>query len=96
MEKGINPTTNKPVSPTMQAFEKIAVATGQDIDFLLKILEDGQPITINPNLDKFSAEEAKLLNGYLELNADGKNLIMEMIEQLKFDRADGAILSKTR
>ena len=40
LEKGINPTTQKPVSPTMQTLEKIARATGQDVDSLLKILDD--------------------------------------------------------
>ena len=87
LEKGINPTTNKPVSPTMQAFEKIAVATGQDVDSLLKILDGEQPITIRPNLNKISAEETKLIDGYRALDSVNKNLIMTMISQLNFGRA---------
>lgn len=39
LEKEINPTTGKPVSSTIQTFEKIARATGQDLDSLLKILD---------------------------------------------------------
>ena len=64
LEKGINPSTNKTVSPTMQAFQKIARATGQDVDSLLKILDDEQPITIKPSAKKFSDEETKLIDGY--------------------------------
>lgn len=47
LEKGINPTTSKPVSPTIQTFEKIDRDTGQDLDSLLKILDGDQPITIS-------------------------------------------------
>lgn len=46
LEKGINPKTGKPISPTMQAFEKIAEATQIDTDSLLRILGGNQPITI--------------------------------------------------
>lgn len=46
LEKGVNPKTGKPISPTMQAFEKIAAATKTDVDALLKILDSDQPITL--------------------------------------------------
>lgn len=46
LEKGINPKTGKPISPTMQAFKKIAEATQIDIDSLFRILGNNQPITI--------------------------------------------------
>ena len=84
LEKGINPTTNKPVSPTMQTFEKIATATGQDVDSLLKIIEGGQPITIRPYPTKFSDDEKNLIYNYRELNDGGKKVIMDMIGQLNF------------
>ncbi len=48
LEKGINPKTNKPISPTMLTFEKIARGTKTDVDSLLKILDGDQPITITP------------------------------------------------
>ena len=86
LEKGINPSTNKPVSPTMQAFEKIAKATGQDVDSLLKILDDEQPITIKPSAKKFSDEETKLIDGYRKLNEEDKNFVMGMIGRLSFSR----------
>ncbi len=48
LEKGINTTTNKPVSPTLQTFEKIARATEQDIDSLLRIIDEEQLVTVSP------------------------------------------------
>ena len=47
LEKGVNPKTGKPISPTMQTFEKIARGTKTDVDTLLKILDGDQPITVN-------------------------------------------------
>lgn len=87
LEKGINPSTNKPVSPTIQAFEKIAKATGQDVDSLLRILDDEQPITIRPPVKKFSDEETKLIDAYRKLDAEDKNFVMGMIGRLNFARA---------
>ena len=87
LEKGINPSTNKPVSPTMQAFKKIAKATGQDVDSLLTILDDEQPITIKPSAKNFSDEETKLIDGYRALDTTNKNLILSLIGQLNVARA---------
>lgn len=82
LEKGTNPTTNKPVSPTMQAFEKIAVATGQDVDSLLKILDGERPITLNSSGEKFSDDERNLVYSYRDLNRDGRNLLFEILNSL--------------
>lgn len=46
LEKGVNPSTGKPISPTLQTFEKIAKAVGMDVDTLIKSLDDNQPVTI--------------------------------------------------
>lgn len=48
LEKGINPKTNKPLSPTMQTFQKIATATNYDLEELLKVLDNNQLITVSP------------------------------------------------
>ena len=81
LEKGINPTTNKPFSPTIQTFEKIARATGQDVDSLLKILDDEQLITIKPSSSSFSEEEKKLVDGYRNLNFDNRRMIDSLMEK---------------
>ncbi len=78
LEKGINPTTNKPFSPTIQTFEKIASATGQSIDSLLKVIDDEQLVTVRPS-PKFSSEETKLINDYRNLNRDDRRTILRLI-----------------
>jgi len=49
LEKGINPSTGKPISPTIQAFDKIAQAVGLDLDVFLKELDGNQLITLLPD-----------------------------------------------
>ena len=87
LEKGINPTTNKPVSPTMQIFEKIAKATGQDVDSLLKILDGDQPVTLNSNIEKINREERALLTSYRELNKINRRQVSNIISALLVQQA---------
>ena len=49
LEKGINPKTKKPMSPTMQTFTKIANSVGMSVDQLLEKLDDDQPVSIPKN-----------------------------------------------
>ena len=80
LEKGINSTTNKPVSPTIQTLEKIARATGQDVDSLLKILDGEQPVTIHyTNINK---KETELLASYRNLNLEGQNILLGVLKSL--------------
>lgn len=50
LEKGINPKTNRPMSPTMETFKKIAKGVGIDVNNLLSILDKDQLITVNSNI----------------------------------------------
>ena len=86
LEKGINPTTGKPVSPTMQAFEKIAKATGQDLDSLLKILDGDQPITISAT-NSLNSEEMKLVDEFRSLDNDGRKDFWSYLKFLQFKYA---------
>ena len=52
LEKGVNPSTGKPISPTIQAFDKIARAVGLDLDAFLKELDDTQLVTLLPDKKK--------------------------------------------
>ena len=81
LEKGINPTTGKPVSPTIQTLEKIARGTGQDLDSLLKILDGGQPVTISRSMP-LDSEEIKLVDNYRELNAEDKDFLWSVVRRL--------------
>ena len=87
LEKGINPTTNKPVSPTMQIFEKIAKATGQDVDSLLKILDGDQPVTLNSDIERINREERALLTSYRELNKINRRQVSNIISALLVQQA---------
>ena len=87
LEKGINPTTNKPVSPTMQIFEKIAKATGQDVDSLLKILDGDQPVTLNSDIEKINREERALLTSYRKLNKMNRRQISNIISAFLLQQA---------
>lgn len=49
LEKGINPTTKRPISPTMQTFQKIADGVGIDVNELIKVLDSDQPVTVESN-----------------------------------------------
>ena len=84
LEKGINPTTGKPFSPTLQTLNKIASATGQDIDSLLKSLDSEQLITVKPAGYTFSNEEKEMVQGFNSLNTDGRNIIFNVINSLRF------------
>lgn len=81
LEKGINPTTGKAVSPTLQTFEKIARGTGQDLDSLLKLLDEDQPVTVS-KLKPLDSEEMKLIDNYRELNAEDKDFLWNIIQRL--------------
>lgn len=87
LERGVNPQTGKPYSPTMQTFEKIARGTLTDVDSLFKILDDDQPITLNPSPEKLSQEETRLLDDYRTLNNDGQRNFWEYLNYLKFKYA---------
>lgn len=52
LEKGVNPSTGKPISPTIQAFDKIARAVGLDLDAFLRELDDTQLVTLLPDKKK--------------------------------------------
>ena len=84
LEKGINPTTGKPVSPTIQTLDKIAHGTGQDIDSLLRCLDGDQPVTLTTSPNTLSDEQATVLKIYDELNSDGRRDFWRYIEFLKF------------
>ena len=87
LEKGVNPTTGKPVSPTIQTLDKIAKGTGQDLDSLLKNLDGDQPVTITKSTNTLSDEQTTMLKAYDELPNDGRRDFWGYLEFLKFKYA---------
>ena len=82
LEKGMNPTTGKPVAPTIETLNKIAEITGTTIDALISLLDDSQSIIVEskPIQLELSAEEIQHIKKYRQLDADGKEEIDELIE----------------
>ena len=82
LEKGMNPTTGKPVAPTIETLNKIAEITGTTIDALISLLDDSQSIIVEskPIQLELSAEEIQHIKKYRQLVADGKVEIDELIE----------------
>ncbi|MBS5582787.1 helix-turn-helix domain-containing protein [uncultured Megasphaera sp.] len=72
LEKGINPTTNKPFSPTIQTVQKIADVTGLD----LNLLDKDQSLIINSKStddnQNISDADRKLLELYHSLDAEDR------------------------
>ena len=89
LEKGINPTTRKPVSPTLQTLNKIARGTGQDIDSLMKCLDGDQPVIVTRSFGTLSDEQATVLSVFDNLNTEGRNLFMGILNSLKQSHGKG-------
>ena len=92
LEKGINPTTNKPFSPTLETIKKIADVTNTDLDTLLKMLDDTQTVIVNSQSEflkpvQLTTAEIEYIKKYRQLDADGKQRIENQlnfeVEQLK-------------
>lgn len=82
LEKGINPSTGKPYSPTIQTFVKIARGTGYELDSLLKMLDSDQLVTLNESTQRLSEEETQLIYDYRKLDDESKSLVYCMIRRL--------------
>lgn len=93
LEKGINPTTGKPFIPTIDTLKKIAEVTGTDLDSLLKMLDDSQPVIVNippaPML-QLTDQEKTMIKKYRQLNADGKLVIDNQIDFMLYKQEQSA------
>ena len=49
LEKNVNPTTNKPINPSLETLKLLAQAMHMDLDYLLKLLNDNQTIYLDEN-----------------------------------------------
>lgn len=51
LEKVYNPKTNQPYQPTIEKMHRIAIALGMELDELLKILDEDQPVIVGGPID---------------------------------------------
>lgn len=78
LEKGYNPQTGKKIIPSISALNNIAIATGTDLDHLLKIIDDIEVSLDSPAQDLIIAnpQEEQLIIGYRNLTtANQKELL---------------------
>ena len=78
LEKGYNPQTGKKIIPSISALNNIAIATGTDLDHLLKIIDDIEGSLDSPAQDLIisNPQEAQLIIGYRNLTtANQKELL---------------------
>lgn len=78
LEKGYNPQTGKKIIPSISALNNIAIATGTDLDHLLKIIDDIEVSLDSPAQDLIISNppEEQLIIGYRNLTtANQKELL---------------------
>ena len=78
LEKGHNPQTGKKIIPSISALNNIAIATGTDLDHLLKIIDDIEVSLDSPAQDLIisNPQEEQLIIGYRNLTtANQKELL---------------------
>lgn len=78
LEKGYNPQTGKKIIPSISALNNIAIATGTDMDHLLKIIDDIEVSLDSPAQDLIisNPQEEQLIIGYRNLTtANQKELL---------------------
>ena len=78
LEKGYNPQTGKKIIPSISALNNIAMATGTDLDHLLKIIDDIEVSIDSPAQDLIisNPQEEQLIIGYRNLTtANQKELL---------------------
>lgn len=78
LEKGYNPQTGKKIIPSISALNNIAIATGTDLDHLLKIIDDIEVSLDSPAQDLIisNPQEEQLIIGYRHLTtANQKELL---------------------
>ena len=92
LEKGVNPSTGKPISPTIQAFDKIARAVGLDLDAFLKELDGTQLVTLLPDKKKEpTSYHAKFVNTF----ADRLNFLLTNAEMRPIDLSNATGIDKS-
>lgn len=78
LEKGYNPQTGKKIIPSISALNNIAIATGTDLDHLLKIIDDIEVSLDSPAQDMIisNPQEEQLITGYRNLTEDNQKELL--------------------
>lgn len=94
LEKGINPTTNKPFSPTYQTLKKIADVTNIPIQELLDSLDKTQSVIVNstdtPHLQ--SSKLSSTLQRYSEILKEAPEIEDVVESYAALDKEDRGVI----
>lgn len=82
LEKGYNPQTGKKIIPSISALNNIAIATGTDLDHLLKIIDDIEVSLDSPAQDMIisNSQEEQLIIGYRNLTEDNQKELLAYLD----------------
>lgn len=86
LEKGYNPQTGKKIIPSISALNNIAIATGTDLDHLLKIIDDIEVSLDSPAQDLIisNPQEEQLIIGYRNLTTANQKELLAYLD-MKLD-----------
>lgn len=82
LEKGYNPQTRKKIIPSISALNNIAIATGTDLDHLLKIIDDIEVSLDSPAQDMIisNPQEEQLIMGYRKLTEPNQKELLAYLD----------------
>lgn len=84
LEKNVNPTTNKPINPSIETLKLLAYAMNMDLQYLLTQLDGEQNIYLDETeyQKQFDKNTMQLLDKYNKLNELGKQKADAYIDDL--------------
>ena len=82
IERNFNPSTGKPLIPTLVALNKIARGMGLSIDELFSSIDD-MPVALSPlsSSVSLSPDEAQLLEDYRDASEEIRDTALEMLHR---------------
>lgn len=82
LEKGYNPQTGKKIIPSISALNNIAIATGTDLDHLLKTIDDIEVSLDSPAQDMIisNPQEEQLIIGYRKLTEPNQKELLAYLD----------------
>ena len=87
LERGVNPSTGKPVVPTLVALKQIADGMGMSLDTMLSIVDD-MPVSLKgtPTPSEDDTEKQEVIDLFESLSDEQQQLALSLLRQLA-DRA---------
>ena len=76
LERGINPSTNKPYSVTLDTARKIAAGTHRNVEELAAECED---VHLPAGFQSINDDEEKILSSYRRLNLNNKQMFRQLL-----------------